>query len=62
LDKNLLEKKRKTHCKNNRFFVKFQVEQEIKAKVRHEVLDSCEIHKKKRKRPMVAKKLKNKNV
>ncbi len=38
--------------------MKLQVEQEIKAKVRNEVLGSCEIHKKERKRPMVAKKLK----
>jgi hypothetical protein len=41
--------------------VKLQVEQEIKAKVRNEVLDSLEVQKK-RKRLMVAKKLKNKNV
>jgi hypothetical protein len=39
--------------------VKFQGEQEIKAKIRNEVLDSCEIHKKRRrKRPMVTKKFK----
>jgi len=39
--------------------LKFQGEQEIKAKIRNEVLDSCEIHKKRRrKRPMVTKKFK----
>ncbi len=39
--------------------VKLQVEQEIKAEVRNEVLDSCEIHKRKRKRPLVTKKFKS---